>query len=80
VIAIADAFLPSLSVNVAEYRLIGVVNAMNGREYKGPAFWRLTYKSCGVRRPDIEPICKGGELFIGVDMNTRKASFLGAGE
>ena len=79
-ISIADAFLPSLSIKADEYKLVEAENMMNGKKYMGPAFWRLTYKSCGGRPPVVEPICKGGELFIGVDMTTRKASFIGAGE
>jgi TonB family protein len=78
-IAIADAFLPSLAVK-GDYKLVAAQNGVSGNEYKGPAFWRLTYQSCGARSASVEPICKGGEAYIGVDLGSGKASFLGAGE
>jgi hypothetical protein len=79
-IAVADAFLPSLDVTVADYSLVGAQRFYDGRTYVGPDFWRMTYKSCGARALTVEPVCKGGELYVGVDMKTRTASFIGAGE
>lgn len=79
-LAIGDEFLATLSVDSGAYKLVGAQNMLNGNEYKDPAFWRLTYKSCGNRSANVEPVCKGGELFIGVDLNTAKATFIGAGE
>ena len=77
---IGDAFLPTLSLKPAEYALVEARNGTDGAQYKGPAFWRLTYKSCGGRRPTVDPVCKGGEIFIGVDLATGKATPLGTGE
>jgi hypothetical protein len=79
-IAIGNAFLPTLKLKPSDYKLVKVENGTDSTRSRGPSFWRLTYKSCGARAVDAEPVCKGGEVFVGVDLKTRKAEFLGAGE
>ena len=79
-IKIANAFLPSLPRSPSDLKLIKAENLIvrNG-QMKPPAVWELAYKDRSTISSD-GLIGKGGELFIEVDLKTKKAKFMGAGE
>jgi hypothetical protein len=66
---------------VAGYQLTSAINMVAGREYRGPAFWRLTFKRRDLIPPDAESeLGAGGEIFVDVDTKTNLATVTGFGE
>jgi hypothetical protein len=67
--------------NAAHYKLIAVANAVIAPGNIAPKVWRLTFK-----RRDLIPetaddeIGKGGELFVEVDLSTKRARLVAYGE
>ena len=79
-ISLAEELLSTLN-DPNNYKLIRVENLyLPMRGYLGPHLWHLTFKSRELIPKDKEPVGAGGEVFIQVDMNTRKAKLLGYGE
>ena len=80
-ISLAEGLLSTLKVP-NDYKLIRVENLyLPLRGYLGPHIWHLTFKSRGlIPKDDKEPVGLGSEIFIQVDMNTKKAKLLGYGE
>lgn len=68
--------------NPSDYKLIRVENLyLPGRGYLGPHIWHVTFKAKElIPKGDNEIVGLGGEIFIQVDMNTKKAKLLGYGE
>lgn len=81
-IDIANQFLPTLSLNPADYKLITVENLVaKGVDYLGPQKWRLTYKLRELLPQDATAeVGAGGEVFILVDTSTGVARLQGFGE
>jgi hypothetical protein len=72
-ISLSNAFLPTLNRNPSDLKLVKVENLVF-RGPDGPAIWRITYKE----RNALGAL--GGELYVEVDLNQKKAKFLGTGE
>ncbi|HEX4418373.1 MAG TPA: hypothetical protein VH165_10765 [Kofleriaceae bacterium] len=72
-VALAIAYLPSLSISADEYRVVFVENVLSG-EGASATRWRI-----GFKRRALVPeqpggrIGKGGEVFVDVDTATRQA-------
>jgi hypothetical protein len=66
---------------VAELKLTSAINLMDGRSYRGPAYWRLTFKRRDLLPKDAESeLGAGGELFLEVDLDAGSAKITGRGE
>jgi hypothetical protein len=66
---------------VAAYQLTAAVNMMAGNEYRGPSFWRLTFKRRDLIPADAESeLGAGGQIFVDVDLGTGVATITGFGE
>jgi hypothetical protein len=62
-------------------KLVGAVNMMAGREYRGPAYWRITFKRRDLIPKDADSeLGAGGELFVDVDLGASAAKISGHGE
>lgn len=81
-LALSNAFLPTLNRNPKNLKLVKAENLVfSGPHLLGPAIWRFTYKERSLIPKDGQSLLGlGGELFIEVDLNNKKARFLGAGE
>ena len=81
-IILAEEILPTIRVRVEDYKLITAENmsTRNG-DYKGPQYWHLTFKLRDLiqDKPEL-PIGAGGEIFVEIDLNDRRASLAGYGE
>lgn len=80
--ALANAFLPTLDRNPKELKLVKAENLVfRGPSLLGPSIWRFTYKERSLIPKDGRALLgAGGELFIEVDLDKKKATFLGVGE
>ena len=66
---------------LAELKLTSAVNMMAGREYRGPAYWRLTFKRRDLIPKDAtSELGAGGEIFVDVDLDANVARIAGRGE
>lgn len=75
-IEIADEFIKNQNINIEEYKLVEAKNlVLSGNDYKGKRYWKITYKA--KRTIDKG---KGGEIFIEVDFQEKKAILIGYGE
>jgi hypothetical protein len=81
-VALANALLATLKVKPADYKLIVAKNlVVRGKEFKGPHIWDLTYKLRSLLPDQTDGIVgAGGEVFIDVDLATKKATLRGYGE
>ncbi|CAN5313709.1 hypothetical protein BH10CYA1_BH10CYA1_54450 [soil metagenome] len=78
-IVIAEKFLPTLKI-AGPQKLIRVENLyLNPKHKIEPNLWKVTFKDTQTI-PRDGPIGAGGEIFIEVDLSTKKARFLGTGE
>ncbi len=78
-ILLAEKFLPTLKIS-GNQKLIRVENLYLGSNSKiKPNLWKLTFRATNTIGSD-GPTAKGGEIFIEVDLSTKKAVYLGAGE
>jgi hypothetical protein len=82
VITLADELFPELELQRDNYKLIKIENLIvKGEKYLGPYIWHLTYKQKNlIHEDENEEIGAGGEVFIEVNLNIRKAKLLGYGE
>jgi hypothetical protein len=80
-ISLAEELLSTLK-EPNNYKLISVENLyLPTRRYLGPHLWHLTFKLKDlIPKEDKKPVGLGGEIFIQVDMSTKKAKLLGYGE
>lgn len=68
-------------VALEQLKLISAINMMAGREYRGPAYWRITFKRRDLIPRDADSeLGAGGELFIDVDLGANAAKLSGRGE
>jgi hypothetical protein len=81
-IELAEGTLGRAGIRLADYRLLRAVNLIGPDSvYRGPDYWRLTFK-----RRDLVPatadkeLGAGGELFVDVDIATATATIAGHGE
>lgn len=66
---------------VAQYQLTAAINMVAGQEYRGPSFWRLTFKRRDLIPADAESeLGAGGQIFVDVDLKTGAATITGFGE
>ena len=66
---------------VAEYQLTSAINMVAGNEYRGPAFWRLTFKRRELIPADADgELGAGGQIFVDVDTKAGAATITGFGE
>jgi hypothetical protein len=62
-------------------KLTRAVNMMAGSEYRGPAYWRVTFKRRDLIPKDaVSEIGAGGEIFVDVDLDGGTAKISGLGE
>lgn len=65
----------------AAYQLTSAINMTAGNEYRGPAFWRLTFKRRELIPADADSeLGAGGEIFVDVDTKAGTAAITGFGE
>ncbi len=66
---------------VAGYQLTSAINMVAGKEYRGPSFWRLTFKRRDLIPADAESeLGAGGQIFVDVDIKAGTATITGFGE
>lgn len=66
---------------LSEYQLTSAINMVAGNEYRGPSFWRLTFKRRALIPADAESeLGAGGQIFVDVDIKTGVATITGFGE
>ena len=66
---------------VAAYQLTSAIHMVAGAEYRGPSFWRLTFKRRDLIPADADSeIGAGGQIFVDVDTKTGIATITGFGE
>jgi len=79
-IRIAEKLLPELKLKRDDYKIITIENmVISGDKYEGPNIWKITFKSKTLFRND-DMMGKGGEIFIKVNLEAKKASLIGYGE
>jgi hypothetical protein len=80
-VALAERAVVAGGAVLDQLKLTSAVNMMAGRDYRGPAHWRITFK-----RRDLIPgdaaseLGAGGEIFVDVDLETSAAKITGHGE
>jgi hypothetical protein len=80
-VELAEQTVTTSGANLAELRLTSAVNMMSGREYRGPAYWRLTFKRRDlIPRDATSELGAGGEIFVDVDLGANVAKIAGHGE
>ena len=79
---LSNEFLTTLNRNPQELKLIRVENRIYpGPGTVGPAIWRFDYlERSHIATKEHPLVAMGGGLFIEVDLETKKAKFLGVGE
>jgi hypothetical protein len=78
---LAERVLIASGTVLAELKLTSAVNMMAGREYRGPAYWRLTFKRRDLIPKDAaSELGAGGEIFVDVDLDANAARIAGRGE
>jgi hypothetical protein len=66
---------------VAGYQLTAAINMFAGNEYRGPSFWRLTFKKRDLIPADADSeLGAGGQIFVDVDLKANVATITGFGE
>lgn len=76
-ISIAEKYFPEFKLNRADYKLVKIENDIFGKG--NIPNWKLTFKDKKLFSKD-GLIGKGGEVFIEVDLQAKKAKILGYGE
>jgi hypothetical protein len=80
-IALAEQTLTASGASPAELKLTSAVNMTAGREYRGPAYWRVTFKRRDlIPKDSSSELGAGGEIFIDVDLDANLAKIAGRGE
>jgi hypothetical protein len=80
-VELAERTVSASGSALAELKLTNAVSMMAGREYRGPAYWRLTFKRRDLIPKDTaSELGAGGEIFVDVDLDTNVAKIAGHGE
>ena len=80
-VELAERAMSASGAVVTELKLTNAVNMMAGREYRGPAYWRLTFKRRDLIPKDAtSELGAGGEIFVDVDLDANVAKIAGRGE
>jgi hypothetical protein len=80
-VELAEQTVTTSGANLAELQLTSAVNMMSGREYRGPAYWRLTFKRRDlIPKDSTSELGAGGEIFVDVDLGANVAKIAGRGE
>ena len=80
-VELAERTVSASGSALAELKLTNAVNMMAGREYRGPAYWRVTFKRRDLIPKDTaSELGAGGEIFVDVDLDTNVAKIAGHGE
>src|SRR3954469_881877 len=80
-VELAERMLMTSGARGTELKLTSAINMMAGREYRGPAYWRLTFKRRDLIPKDaISELGAGGEIFVDVDLDANVAKIAGHGE
>ena len=80
-VELAERILTTSGAGITELKLTSAINMMAGREYRGPAYWRLTFKRRDLIPKDASSeLGAGGEIFVDVDLEANVAKIAGRGE
>ena len=80
-IALAEQVVVAGGAALDQLKLTSAVNMMAGRDYRGPAHWRITFKRRDlIPRDAASELGAGGEIFVDVDLDTGVAKVSGHGE
>jgi len=80
-VELAERMLMTSGARGTELKLTSAINMMAGREYRGPAYWRLTFKRRDLIPKDAtSELGAGGEIFVDVDLDANVAKIAGHGE
>jgi hypothetical protein len=71
----------AVSSALDQLKLTSAVNMTAGRDYRGPAYWRVTFKRRDlIPKDSASELGAGGEIFVDVDLDTNVARISGHGE
>ena len=80
-VELAERTVSASGSALAELKLTNAISMMAGREYRGPAYWRLTFKRRDLIPKDAtSELGAGGEIFVDVDLDANVAKIAGRGE
>ena len=80
-VALAERAIVTGGTALDQLKLTSAVNMMTGRDYRGPAYWRITFKRRDLIPKDAaSELGAGGEIFVDVDLDTGVAKISGHGE
>lgn len=80
-VALAERAVVAGGTAIDQLKLTSAVNMMAGRDYRGPAYWRITFKRRDlIPRDAASELGAGGEIFVDVDLGTSVAKITGHGE
>lgn len=80
-LSLSNAFLTTLGRDPKDLKLVRAENLIfRGPPLQGPAFWRFDYQERSSLPSKDHIGGLGGGLFIEVDLDAKKAKFLGVGE
>ena len=80
-VELAEGTVAAGDTSLANLKLTSAVNMMSGRDYRGPAYWRLTFKRRDlIPRDAVSILGAGGEIFVDVDLDANVAKIAGYGE
>ena len=81
-LSLSNAFLTTLDRNPKDLKLVKVENLIfRGPGSAGSAIWRFDYQERSLIPTKEHPLGGiGGGLFVQVDLDSKKATFLGVGE
>lgn len=74
-VSLAEAMLPTIDIKPEDYKLVAAENLRDAAGvYRGPQFWRLTFKARHLIPHTHEGILgAGGEIFVEADLTERRA-------
>lgn len=81
-VSLAEATLLGIGKKPQDYKLVAAGNLRDrAGAYRGPQFWHLTFKLRELLPSSTRAkLGKGGEIFVEVDLEERRAQVTGYGE
>jgi hypothetical protein len=80
-IDLAERTVAGSGDDISGLRVTAAINMMAGNEYRGPTFWRVTFKRRDLIPKDASSeLGAGGEIFVDVDLTANVAKIAGRGE
>jgi len=80
-VELAERIVVAGGTALDQLKLTSAVNMMAGSAYRGPAYWRVTFKRRDLIPKDAaSELGAGGQIFVDVDLATSVAKISGHGE